>query len=150
MIVSLETLDTLYTGRLAERVKQAVGQPDIHPMVMQMTFLLLATPGILCVYQGSEYLEISRMDDLPAVLPFEEHVGVMEGNHWSKKGDQFWYYHYTKRCLEIRQSLGLYQNNQLELFYMDESQNILIFTLESAQGMRLLLLHPSAEKQEMP
>ena len=150
MILSLETLDTLYSGRLVERASVSVDLSDVHPLIMQMTFLLLATPGILCIYQGSEYLESARMEDLPAVLSIEEHVGVLEGNHWSQKGDQFWFYHYTKHCLEVRQTLGLYRNNDVELFYEDPRTSLLVFTFNNGEGMRLLILHPSAEKMEVP
>ena len=145
-IISLETLDSLYQGRILERAKIQYGEPALYyPMLMQLTFLVYATPGILSIYQGSEYMEFSRMEDLPTPLQIEEMVGVFNNGVWKTKGSMHWFYEYSKKCLEIRNTLGFYDHNELELVFKDDTLQVLLFKMESIQGLRLLVLHASGD-----
>lgn len=144
-VISLESFDTLHTKRLIEEVRNTTGYPSsmLYPMIMQMYFLLYAHPGIIGIYQGSEYLETTSMSDYPTPLDIPNKVGIFDNGDWLKKGDFFWFYDYTKRCLTLRQSLSLFTHHDLNLIYKDESISLLVFGWTDDSRSYLLLLHPN-------
>lgn len=144
-VISLETFDSLHSRRLIEEVRNTTGYPTSmsYPMIMQMSFLLYAHPGIIAIYQGSEYLETTTMDDHPLPLGIPNKVGIFDNGEWLKKGESFWFYDYTKRCLALRKSLGLFNNHDLNLIYKDDSISLIVFGMTIDSTSYLLLLHPN-------
>ena len=144
-IIAFETPDTLYQQRFMKRVFAVIAEESVPKVIMQMAFLFYANPGIINFYQGSEYLEPDAMGDLPSHLAIFQKVGQLDGTTWTSKGDLYWFYHFTKLCLSERAILGLYLNTETSLFYRDDRARVMVFTMETQAGTRLLILHPSAD-----
>lgn len=140
-IISLESLESIYRLRLIAEAQPYYETFNLHHMLLQLHFLLYATPGIISLYQGSEYLESSSMADLPKPLNITKEVGLFKEGKWDIKGDSYWFYQYTHDCLIHRYDYGFSHSIHITPFFHDMKLGILVFEMETKKGYRLLILY---------
>ena len=140
-IISLESLESIYRLRLITESQPFYDSFNLYHMLLQLHFLLYATPGIVSLYQGSEYLESSSMADIPKSLNITNEVGIFKEGKWDYKGESYWFYQYTHDCLIHRYDYGFSHSIQITPFYHDIKLGILVFEMETKKGYRLLILY---------
>lgn len=70
--------------------------------VLLAHFFLCVTPGILSLFQGSEFFEPASFAENPSNLDIPTKVGVFDGTSWSSQGEYSGFFNATQHLIALR------------------------------------------------
>ena len=140
-VISLETAETANVGEARrgdlqeERLVNTLLTLEkgnftfAYKRLLLSQYFIVSTPGILNLFQGSEYFEEDNFADLPSPLRIKEKVG---NGADQLTGINAGFYKATKRLIQLRVQYELYKNERLSVYFFDNDLFVLAFLRETA------------------
>ena len=104
-------------------------------------FFFVSTPGILNIFQGSEYLDDENFADLPTPLSIEEKVGYPT---LPLSGPNAGFYEALQRLLNIRINYDLYSTYNMDFYFTNPDSSVFAYLITSAQNTLVVVINASS------
>ena len=103
-------------------------------------FFFVSTPGILNIFQGSEYLDDENFADLPTPLCIEEKVGYPT---LPLNGPNAGFYEALQRLLNIRTTYDLYSTYKTDFYFTSPDSPVFAYLINSALNTLVVVINAS-------